>query len=97
MDGAVGAKRAMRRLRRLKYRWRIKQTVPFFAYARSVDVHRASGPAFSAPLSRFSEDFPSFSHVFLRFSKVFPAIRGEDRYEDELSEGDSDLDEPVHY
>ncbi|CAJ1347269.1 unnamed protein product [Effrenium voratum] len=63
MEGFVGAKRAMTRLRRLKWRWRIKQTVPFFAYARRVDVHRAC----------------------------------EDRHEDELSEGDSDIDEPIHY
>lgn len=63
MDGATGAKRAMRRLKRLKWRWRIKQTIPFFAYARRIDIHRAC----------------------------------EDRHEDELSDGDSDIDEPIHY
>lgn len=63
MDGAIGAKRAMKRLKRLKWRWRIKQTVPFFAYARRIDVHRAC----------------------------------EDRHEDELSDADSDIDEPIHY
>ncbi|CAE7714338.1 unnamed protein product [Symbiodinium sp. CCMP2456] len=63
MEGFSGAKRAMMRLRRLKWRWRIKQTVPFFAYPRRIDVHRA----------------------------------GEYRHEDELSDGDSDIDEPVHY
>ncbi|CAE7732517.1 unnamed protein product [Symbiodinium sp. CCMP2592] len=63
MEGFSGAKRAMMRLRRLKWRWRIKQAVPFFAYPRRIDVHRA----------------------------------GEFRHEDELSDGDSDIDEPVHY
>lgn len=33
-------KRAMARLRKLKWRWRIKREVPFFAYPRRVDVHR---------------------------------------------------------
>eukprot|EP00933_Yihiella_yeosuensis_P013767 TRINITY_DN12605_c1_g1_i1.p1 TRINITY_DN12605_c1_g1~~TRINITY_DN12605_c1_g1_i1.p1 ORF type:complete len:403 (-),score=47.93 TRINITY_DN12605_c1_g1_i1:101-1309(-) len=63
MEGWSGAKRAMTRLRKLKWRWRIKQNVPFFAYPRRVDVHRAC----------------------------------EERYEDELSDGDSDIDEPIHY
>lgn len=63
MQGGVGVKWALKRFRRLKWRWRIKQTVPFYGYARRVDLHRAS----------------------------------EDRYEDEMSESDSDIDEPVHY
>eukprot|EP00440_Ansanella_granifera_P020008 gb/GFBE01021740.1/.p1 GENE.gb/GFBE01021740.1/~~gb/GFBE01021740.1/.p1 ORF type:complete len:392 (+),score=55.05 gb/GFBE01021740.1/:1-1176(+) len=63
MEGWSGAKRAMTRLRKLKWRWRIKQSTPFFAYPRRIDVHRAC----------------------------------EDRHEDELSDGDSDIDEPIHY
>jgi len=56
-------KQAMSRLRRLRWRWRIKRDEPFFAYPRRIDVHRAH----------------------------------EDRYEDELSDDDSEIDEEVHY
>lgn len=41
MEGWSGAKRAMSRLRKLKWRWRIKRETPFFAYPRRVDIHRA--------------------------------------------------------
>lgn len=63
MEGWSGAKRAMTKLRKLKWRWRIKQSIPFFAYPRRIDVHRAS----------------------------------DMRYEDELSDGESDIEEPIHY
>lgn len=42
MEGWSGAKRAMARLRKLKWRWRISRETPFFAYPRRIDVHRAS-------------------------------------------------------
>ncbi len=29
--------------------------------------------------------------------KNFSELLGEDRHEDELSDGDSDIDEPIHY
>lgn len=63
MEGYTGAKRAMSRLRRLKNRWQISSSMPFFAYPRRLDIHRAS----------------------------------EDRYEDEDSADDGEIDEPIHY
>jgi len=39
-EGMERTKRAMSRLRKLKWRWRIKREVPFFAYPRRIDVHR---------------------------------------------------------
>jgi len=39
-EGMERTKRAMSRLRRLKWRWRIKRETPFFAYPRRIDVHR---------------------------------------------------------
>lgn len=62
-EGMERTKRAMARLRKLKWRWRIKREVPFFAYPRRIDVHREH----------------------------------EDRYDDEDSAADSDIDEPVQY
>merc|ERR1712039_433168 len=40
-EGMQRTKKAMMRLRRLKWRWRMKKETPFFAYPRRVDVHRA--------------------------------------------------------
>ncbi|CAK0896673.1 unnamed protein product, partial [Prorocentrum cordatum] len=42
LDGMEMTKRAMIRLRRLKWRWRMKREVPFLAYPRRVDIHRLS-------------------------------------------------------
>lgn len=39
-DNMVCTKKAMVRLRRLKWRWRMKGSIPFFAYPRRVDIHR---------------------------------------------------------
>jgi len=39
-EGMERTKRAMGRLRKLKWRWRIKREVPFFAYPRRIDIHR---------------------------------------------------------
>lgn len=41
LENLQRAKRVMVKLRRLKQRWRIKQEMPFFAYPRRIDVHRA--------------------------------------------------------
>mmetsp|Transcript_59808 Transcript_59808/g.129566 ORF Transcript_59808/g.129566 Transcript_59808/m.129566 type:complete len:398 (-) Transcript_59808:71-1264(-) len=62
-DSMFWTKHAMRRLRRLKWRWRMRQSITFFAYPRRIDIHRAH----------------------------------EDRYDDEDSAADSDIDEPVDY
>jgi len=40
-EGMQRTKKAMMRLRRLKWRWRMKKETPFFAYPRRIDVHRA--------------------------------------------------------
>jgi len=63
LEGMQRTKKAMVRLRRLKWRWRMKQETPFFAYPRRIDVHRAC----------------------------------EEKFEDEDSAADSDIDEPIHY
>jgi len=39
-DDMSRTKRAMMRLRKLRWRWRVKKETPFFAYPRRVDVHR---------------------------------------------------------
>lgn len=39
-EGMERTKRAMGRLRKLKWRWRMKREMPFFAYPRRIDVHR---------------------------------------------------------
>lgn len=39
-EGMEQTKRAMGRLRKLKWRWRMKREVPFFAYPRRIDIHR---------------------------------------------------------
>jgi len=39
-DNMKRTKQAMVRLRKLKWRWRIKRETPFFAYPRRVDIHQ---------------------------------------------------------
>jgi len=40
-EGMERTKKAMVRFRRLKWRWRMKGRMPFFAYPRRIDIHRA--------------------------------------------------------
>jgi len=61
-DSMEKTKKAMMRLRRLKWRWRIKQETPFFAYPRRIDIHRADEDTFEDEASGDDSDLDEPIH-----------------------------------
>mmetsp|Transcript_72745 Transcript_72745/g.168601 ORF Transcript_72745/g.168601 Transcript_72745/m.168601 type:complete len:394 (+) Transcript_72745:62-1243(+) len=61
-EGMERTKRAMGRLRKLKWRWRMKREVPFFAYPRRIDVHRADDETFADEDSAADSDIDEPVH-----------------------------------
>lgn len=61
-EGMERTKRAMARLRKLKWRWRIKREVPFFAYPRRIDIHRECEEAYADEDSAADSDIEEPVH-----------------------------------